>query len=167
MNRQNKEHGVALLFALGLLSLMSVLGVAFVANALTAQKTAVNLGARNQAQVVLDSAVNRIMMTIMALLRQDNATTDFSVIYSTNDGSERTKDSTKLNTYDQLNEEKKSKLDMFLTGLPKYDGSKSKSTWVYVRDNDGRIIARMAYQVLPTGTSSLSLDKPLSCRYNN
>ena len=68
MNRQNKEKGVALLFALGLLSLMSVLGVAFVANALTAQKIAVNLGARNQAQVVLDSAVNRIMITLMALL---------------------------------------------------------------------------------------------------
>ena len=166
MNRQNKEKGVALLFALGLLSLMSVLGVAFVANALTAQKIAVNLGARNQAQVVLDSAVNRIMITLMALLRQDNATTDFSVIYSTNDGTERTKDTTKLYTYDQLNEENKSKLDMFLTGLPKYDGSKSKSTWVYVRDNDGRIIARMAYQVLPTGTSSLSLDKVLKGIYN-
>ncbi|MBR1952318.1 MAG: hypothetical protein IKA32_07060, partial [Lentisphaeria bacterium] len=166
MNRQNKEKGVALLFALGLLSLMSVLGVAFVANALTAQKIAVNLGARNQAQVVLDSAVNRIMITLMALLRQDNATTDFSVIYSTNDGTERTKDSDKLNTYDQLNIENKSKLDMFLTGLPKYDGSKSKSTWVYVRDNEGGIIARMAYQVLPTGMSSLSLDKVLKGVYN-
>ena len=70
-NFNKHENGVALLFALGLLSLMSVLGVAFVANSLTAQKTAVNLGARNQAQIVLDSAVNRIMITLMALLRQD------------------------------------------------------------------------------------------------
>jgi type II secretory pathway component PulK len=103
-NLNKHENGVALLFALGLLSLMSVLGVAFVANSLTAQKTAVNLGARNQAQIVLDSAVNRIMITLMALLRQDQTTTDFSVIYSTNDGNARTADADKLNTYDQLSD---------------------------------------------------------------
>ena len=165
MNKKH-ENGVALLFALGLLSLMSVLGVAFVANSLTAQKTAVNIGAKNQGQILLDSAINRVMITLMALLRQDRNTTDFSVIYSTNDGAARTNDAAKLNTYDQLSDPKNSKLNMTVQGLAKYDGSKSKATWLYVRDNTGRPVGRMAYQVLPTGTSSLSLDRVLKGIYN-
>ena len=77
------ENGVALIFALGLLTLLSVLGVAFVTNSLTAQKIAVNVGARNQARILMDSAINRVMITLMGVFSQSpGGTGDFSCIYS-------------------------------------------------------------------------------------
>ena len=154
------ENGVALLFALGLLSLMSILGIAFVANSLTAQKTAVNIGARNQSQLLMDSAINRILASVMIVLRQDGATTSYDAIYSTANGSPRSPSSA-LNSTDQLTDQQSSLLNVFIPGQPRYDGSKSKATWLYLRDDTGKITGRMAYQVLPTGTSGISLDHVL------
>jgi len=162
----SNERGVALIFALGLLTLLSVLGVAFVTNSLTAQKIAANVGARNEAQQLMDSAVNRIMISLMAVLRQDKNATDYSVIYSSNDGSQRDAGTETDKAKDQLDDAEKSKLNVFVVGQPKYDGSKSPSTWLYIRDNGGNIVGRMAYQVLPTGTSSMSLDQVLKGIYN-
>ncbi|MBQ7207166.1 MAG: hypothetical protein IJS01_05145 [Lentisphaeria bacterium] len=159
------ENGVALIFALGLLTLLSVLGVAFVTNSLNAQKVAANIGARDEAQQLLDSAVNRVMISLMTVLRQDKNVSDYSIIYSTNDGNPRTP-TTALETRDQLDDAQSSKLNVVLPGQPKYDGSKSQAGWVYLRDADGNITGRMAYQVLPTGTSSMSLDQVLKGIYN-
>ena len=169
------ENGVALIFALGLLTLLSVLGVAFVTNSLTAQKIAVNVGARNQARILMDSAINRVMITLMGVFSQSpGGTGDFSCIYSAPGGKAKGGEGT---TWDQLddysgeapkNELEDSKLSVVVTaGLPKYDGSKSKASWVYVHDADGYVIGRMAYQVLPTGLSSMSLDQVLLGVYNH
>ena len=159
------ENGVALIFALGLLTLLSVLGVAFVTNSLTAQKIAANVGAVNDARILMDSAVNRVMISLMTVLRQDKSASDYSIIYSTNDGNPRSP-SGALETRDQLDDADNSKLNVFLTGQPRYDGSKSKAAWVYLRDDAGNVVGRMAYQVLPTGTSSMSLDQVLKGVYN-
>ncbi|MBQ9501801.1 MAG: hypothetical protein IJU70_06570 [Lentisphaeria bacterium] len=157
------ESGVALIFALGLLTLLSVLGVAFVTNSLTAQKIAANVGSRDEARLLMDSAVNRVMISLMAVLRQDKSTSDYSIIYSTNDINGR---GAAFRTRDQLDDVDNSKLNITVPGQPKYDGSKSKASWVYIRDNAGNITGRMAYQVLPTGTSSMSLDQVLKGIYN-
>ena len=171
------EHGVALIFALGLLALMSVLGVAFVTNSLTAQKTAVNIGAKNQAQILMDSAVNRIMISLMGIMQQaPGGANDYSTIYSTAVAGSKGKGDTNT-TWDQLDEYNgDSPKDELTTsklsassgaGLPEYDGSKSKANWVYIKDKDGYIIGRMAYQVLPVGRSSMSLDQVLLGIYNH
>ena len=67
---KNKERGVALLFALGLLSMLLILGLAFVGNAIVAQKVAVNNSSRTQARMLAVSAVNRAAASIMLYQHQ-------------------------------------------------------------------------------------------------
>ncbi|MBR7103822.1 MAG: hypothetical protein IKC65_02665 [Lentisphaeria bacterium] len=167
MTARKHENGVALLFALGLLSLMAILGTAFVTNSLMTQKTAANLGARAQAQVYFDSAVNRILISMMAALAQDGGPADFANIYSTdNDGKGRF-ENVQLNKADQLTDEATSKMNAFVPKQPEHKGSKMKAAWSYIRDNTGKIVARMAYQVLPASVSSISLDRVLLGIYNH
>ena len=180
--QKNKEGGVALLFALGLLSLMSVLGVAFVANSLTAQKTATNINMRNQAKILLDSAVNRIMISVMAVLYQRQSAADLSDIYSSSNGYVRGGDSSNPeghkdsngniipkydNTQDLLNDPS-SGMRLVVPGHSVFQMSKSPASWVYVRDAENKVIGRMAYQVLTadSSTSSMSLNQVLLGVYN-
>lgn len=175
----NNERGVALLFALGILSLMSVLGVAFVANSLTAQKTAVNINSRNHAKILLDTAVNRVMISCMAVLRQKQSAADLEKIYSSSKEYGAARGSAKDaqgniipdaydNTQDLLNDPS-SGMRVAVPGHPVFKMSKSPATWVYVRDKDDKVIGRMAYQVLTqsTGKSSMSLDQVLLGIYNH
>ena len=61
----NIESGVALLFALGLLSLLLVIGLGFFTNITIARKIAVNSNNRSQAKILAQSALNRALMNIM------------------------------------------------------------------------------------------------------
>ena len=173
--KTNNENGVALLFALGLLSLMSVLGVAFVANALTAQKTAVNINSRNQAKLLLDSAVNRLLISSMAVMYQQQSASALSNIYSTPDGFPRPGTNNKGDatpkydsTQDLLNDPT-SGMRLVVPGHPVVKMSNSKASWVYVRNAENQVVGRMAYQVLAqdTGQSSMSLNKVLLGMYNH
>ena len=65
MKKRVEERGVALLFALGMLTLLLVTGMAFVANALSARKVAANNSARTQARMFAQSALNRVVASIM------------------------------------------------------------------------------------------------------
>ena len=62
---KNNESGVALLFALGILSLLLILGLAFASNALLSQKVAANNSNRSQAKLLAQSAISRIATAIM------------------------------------------------------------------------------------------------------
>ena len=163
--KDTRERGVALLFALGLLALMSVLGVAFVTNALNAQKTAVNIGARNQSRILLDSAINRIMIGITAALHQ-RVNADLSKVYSSGDGTIRGEANPDDAKQDLLNDEA-GRMKIFIPGQNMYKMSDSKSTWVYVRDAENKVIGRMAYQVLPQGKTSIGLNDVLLGIYNH
>lgn len=163
--KDTRERGVALLFALGLLALMSVLGVAFVTNALNAQKTAVNIGSRNQARLLLDSAINRVMIGITAALHQ-RVNADLSQVYSSGDGSDRGGKNDDDSRQDLLNDEE-GRMRIFIPGQNMYKMSDSKSTWVYVRDAEDKVIGRMAYQVLPQGKTTISLNDVLLGVYNH
>ena len=163
--KDTRERGVALLFALGLLALMSVLGVAFVTNALNAQKTAVNIGARNQSRILLDSAINRVMIGITAALHQ-RVNADLSKVYSSGDGTIRGEANPDDAKQDLLNDEA-SRMKIFIPGQNMYKMSDSKSTWVYVRDAENKVIGRMAYQVLPQGKTSIGLNDVLLGIYNH
>ena len=52
MNKLKKQRGVALLFALGILSLILVTGLAFLGNALISQKIAFNSQESNAARLL-------------------------------------------------------------------------------------------------------------------
>ena len=65
MMNKNKQRGAALLFALGMLTILLLTGMAFVANALTAQKVAANNSARSQARIFAQSALSRVLASLM------------------------------------------------------------------------------------------------------
>ena len=65
MKSFRNQQGVALLFALGMLTILLVTGMAFVANALTAQKVAANNSARTQSRMFAQSAISRVLASIM------------------------------------------------------------------------------------------------------
>ena len=62
---KRNQRGVALLFALGVLSLLLIMGLAFVANSLLAQKIASNNSSRSQAKMLAQSAISRMAISLM------------------------------------------------------------------------------------------------------
>ena len=162
MNSSEKQRGVALLFALGILSLILVMGVAFLGNALISQKIAVNNErsdfSRSLARSAADRALAHLMMfhlvqskyALWDAYKKDDAYT----VYSRKTGSGNdmlTGDDSKLNVETKLNK-------------PWYKGSDNGSvTWIYVHEDGTEsngaggsgitspIIGRFAYQVLPAG----------------
>lgn len=163
---QNKRHGVALLFALGILSLLLILGLAFVSNALLARKVAFNNSTRSQAKMLAQSAINRVAISLMLYQYQAEHQTDlskqfwpteFTAIYSYDKVKTLNSDSGET-TNDQLTGDN-SKLNYLNNDLD-YKGSNSKAVWTYFYDSgdksdtDRKIIGRVAYQVLPSTSSS-------------
>ena len=69
----NRQRGVALLLSLGVLSLLLVSGIAFVAGALHSQRAAAAYRFRTQAQLLGKSSVNRVMMLMRYYLQQGDA----------------------------------------------------------------------------------------------
>lgn len=66
----NNESGMALIFAIGLLALLLMIGMAFVGNAVNYRKVAENNSARTQSRMFALSAVNRAMVSLMAYSHQ-------------------------------------------------------------------------------------------------
>ena len=167
---KNNESGVALLFALGILSLLLVLGLAFASNALLAQKVAHNNSSRSQAKQLALSAVNRIAISIMHLQSKLPSSTileDYSDIYSSGmDG----KDEDNKSYADGLFSKEDSLLTPPATASPDKpdDSTYQKPRWTFIFDKPkgvtGRkIIGRIAYQqvVSSKGLSKITLDNVL------
>lgn len=167
---KNNESGVALLFALGILSLLLVLGLAFASNALLAQKVAHNNSSRSQAKQLALSAVNRIAISIMYLQSKLPSSTileDYSDIYSSGmDG----KDEDNKSYADGLFSKEDSLLTPPATASPDKpdDSTYQKPRWTFIFDKPkgvtGRkIIGRIAYQqvVSSKGLSKITLDNVL------
>ena len=73
---RRRQRGVALLLALGALSLMLVTGMAFLANSLVARQAAVNYRGRAQAKYIARSAMARLMLRLKYDLKNANAPWD-------------------------------------------------------------------------------------------
>lgn len=166
----NNESGVALLFALGILSLLLILGLAFASNALLAQKVASNNSNRSQAKLLAQSAISRIATAVMYYQYQAAnwspaiIPVDYSDIYS--DG----KDTAGLRFADGLF----SKNDSLLTPPSSASTDKlnieslEKPKWAFIfdkseTDSSRKIIGRIAYQQVrgTNGTSKILLDSVL------
>ena len=179
-----RQKGVALLFALGILSLILVMGVAFLGNALISQKIAFNSQEANSAKLVARNAVDRALahLTLFNLTQaRDHATyyaSDASSVFSRTNGTALTVNGTSQTagsnaaaiSHDMLSSV--GNYDSKLTvekkyGTPWYDGASSAAKWIYVHKNGvesngypdplntaNPIVARYAYQVLPQTSKS-------------
>ena len=75
--RYNSESGTALVFALGLLALLLLIGLAFVGNSINYRKVAENNSARSQSRMFALSSVSRAAMSLMIYSHQfTKASTD-------------------------------------------------------------------------------------------
>ncbi len=166
----NNESGVALLFALGILSLLLILGLAFASNALLAQKVAANNSNRSQAKLLAQSAISRIAIAVMYY--QSQATThspvvipiDYSDVYSYGqDRDNRVFADGLFSTNDSLLTPPSS----VTTDTPT-STTYEKPKWAFVfdkpeSDSDRKIIGRIAYQQVKgsSGMSKISLNNVL------
>lgn len=171
----SNRRGVALLFALGILSLLLVLGLAFVTNAVVAQKAAFNNSSRSQAKLLAQSAISQIQTAVMEYQLEienirgttgstnDNILiTDLATIVSFN---------TSANADDQLssklpppkpirynNQTEEDHYRDLETGAGASVDSLRAPKWVYVDNgqtgNNRRLIGRFAYRVLPPNSST-------------
>ena len=178
MKNRQCERGVALLFALGVLSLMLVTGLAFLGNSLISQKIAVNNSESNFARQLARSAAERAMaqLAMFSLLQSayhdEAGAYDASSIYSSLRFSEQA-NSTDAGTRNDGLSAKMQIPDVGSNASFTGYGEQSKAKWLYVYDNGEisddastaltgtpkpKIIGRYAYQVLPqTSRSRLSL----------
>lgn len=164
------ESGVALLFALGILSLLLILGLAFASNALLAQKVARNNSNRSQAKLLAQSAISRIATAIMYYQFQAAnwspaiIPVDYSDIYSYG------KDKGNKVFADGLF----SKDDSLLTPPSSVSTEQpttetfQKPKWAFIFDKpeseaDRKIVGRIAYQQVPgaNGASKITMDSVL------
>lgn len=178
MSRHRKQRGVALIFALGILSLILVMGMAFLGNALISQKIAINsretASARLTARSALDRAMTQLVLfnlTQCGQLASSYLSPEVSSVFSRiGTGAAAPLGDVQGDTKDQL-AGNDSKLNVGPSDMRLYPGKRSRARWIYVHQNgtetDGMqtgqpaIIARYAYQVLPpiardTGTFSLN-----------
>ena len=184
MSKNRNQKGVALLFALGILSLILVTGLAFLGNSLISQKIAFNLQEANAAKVLARSAADRAIaqLAMFNLLQAGYHAryyaSDASSVFSRIDDAVsapagaaaiQTKDNADQSvTQDQLAGDKsKLNVEVFRQGgssYPWYAGKNSRAKWIYVHQNGVEsngytsntepIIGRYAYQVLPQTSNS-------------
>ena len=175
MKNFRNQQGVALLFALGMLTILLVTGMAFVANALTAQKVAANNSARTQARMFAQSAISRVLASIMLYQQRifkasgNSAFPEkFDYVYSY----EEVAGETEPKTYkDGLSTDGSQKSLLYLPNSivaenvakefnKKLEGE-WKGSWVFFydkasNDTDKEIIGRAAWQVLSNAPQILA-----------
>ncbi len=173
------ESGVALLFALGILSLLLVLGLAFASNALLAQKVAYNNSSRSQAKLLAQSAISRIAIAMMYYQYQADAKgiipVNYSAIYS--DGADGIKENGNVfadglySTDDSLLTPPTSSVS---ASFEANSNTYKLPKWAFVFDkpkgkDDRKIIGRIAYQQViddEKGISKIDLDNVLHGIYS-
>lgn len=167
---KNNESGVALLFALGILSLLLVLGLAFASNALLAQKVAANNSNRSQAKLLAQSAISRIAIAVMYYQYQAANRSpvvipiDYSDVYSYGqDKDNKVYADGLFSTSDSLLTPPSS-----VTTDQPTSTTYQKPKWAFVfdkpeSDSDRKIIGRIAYQQVQgsSGKSKITLDNVL------
>ncbi len=152
------DRGVALLFALGILSALMLLGIAFMGSSLFSRRIAENRSNGNEARLLARSTANLVAGAVMmyeANINNDYPPHDFSAVFSRVQSSDDAEGvyCELLRGYQRIS----STSDAGLTDYSRldvgvrapYHGAHSLAQWAYVHDNDGNIIGRYAYQVLP------------------
>ncbi len=160
---KSPQRGVALLFALGILSVLMILGLAFVSNALIAQKISVNNSYRSQADVLAESAINRVLastkiyseyalfgsyqgLAAESLTSRGQADTLFNPAIAKTVG---TKFGNLADIAKVLGNVKNSGGFVYVNDTTFTSVGMPDPQWRLVFDSNGRVIGRYAYAVLP------------------
>lgn len=140
-----KEKGIALLFTLGMLSLLLVLALSFASNSKIENKISSNMDTRTSANYLAQSAVNRAL----GLLYKVYGSTGTNVIKFEDiiswDSTVNTWDFLYLLNTTQNGQVVYNKIDV------NYVSATTKPNWLYIREGTGtsdKIIGRMAYVVI-------------------
>ncbi len=142
----SSERGIALVFTLGILGLLIIVGLAFSSGAITERKAAYNNDARSLARILAQSGLNR---AVAAFMYYSSVSDSYDTLYSHDETSDN------KNTYDYLFKMSTS-LDGFKFEFPNTD---TGIQWQYVMNGltgstDStcpKIIGRFAYVVIPGG----------------
>ena len=142
LKSKKKEDGIALLFTLGILSLLLVMALAFAANSIVEQKTASNTNKREQARMLAQSAVNRTLAGMTLVAQNMGIYGSFENIKSY-DATDKIHDwLCKLST-------KIDGVSVYEFPVDEYDPNLPEAMhWQFAKDSSGRIIGRFAYIVL-------------------
>ncbi|MCQ2352174.1 MAG: pilus assembly PilX N-terminal domain-containing protein [Victivallaceae bacterium] len=151
-----RDRGVALLFALGILSALMLLGIAFMGSSLFSRRIAENRSNATEAMILARSTANLVIGAVDAFHQAYGSSgkfpLDYRSIFSVGDPGGHSPDHDKygefLRRYIRGGRSDYSRLDVY--SLLPYHGGDSSAQWVYVRNRDGEITGRYAYQVLPT-----------------
>lgn len=135
--KNNSESGVALIFAIGLLALLLLVGLAFVGNSINYRKVAENNSSRSQARMLALSAASRAASSLQIYSHQ----------FIKNDSS---------------HEPPKSFDHIF--SFARYDADGAVSSGGAYEYNDG-LVGDYSLMLLPTGSSVLSSQRALA--FNN
>lgn len=145
------QRGVALIFTLGILGLLTVMALGFASTAMLNQKIASNSAGASSARMLAQIGVQRAL-TAVALYTADaaNNAVGFSDIFSREYGSGKTGNQ---NTCDFIWKLTTKINDIPLYELPVDYDNKSGVTWQYVTDpsdtTNNTLIGRYAYVVVP------------------
>ena len=160
---KNRQRGVALLLSLGVLSLLLVSGIAFVAGALQSQRSAAAYRFRTQAQLLGKSSVNRVMMLMRYYLEVGDAEGIGDLRSSINDEAfSDVSDVPAAGRNDQLAAGAGSLLTASVDNSVR---NAPAAQWEYLwdaygadgkRTADAHILGRFAYWVLPAGSVNFS-----------
>ena len=141
------EKGIALLFTLGILSLLLVMVLSFASNSILERKAAFNNNNRTQARLIAKSALNRAIMAVEYYLNDANASDYPNNIAFNNIVSRRT--GSDIDGLDKLS----TTVDSY--AIFEYNSSDApirQVTWQYLDDgatSNPRYIGRFAYVVIP------------------
>ena len=141
---QNSEKGIAIVFALGFISLLFLLAIGFLTSSIIQKDIGQNNNNLTTTRLLAEAGLQR---TIAAMkLNSLDAAKDFSNVYThEGDGSKA--------YYEDLKELLPTTVnDITYYSWPNnYNPSSDDSvTWQYIKDEDGKILYRFAYVTLPT-----------------
>lgn len=140
LNSKQKQHGIALIFALAMLSLLLIMAIGFATSAIFEQKAAYNSANTTSARLLCQTAASRVLYLLYQQISLYGETLDYS--------------------YDNwtVNKGDVDMLDHLTTNIantPIYTYNTSQPvTWEYIKINDGttdRLLGRFAYVVIPIG----------------
>ncbi len=142
----NSEKGIAIIFALGLVSLLFVLALGFFTSSIIQKEIGNNNNNLTSTRLLAESGLQRAIASMK--LNSINAEKDFSNVY-THEG-----DGSKV-YYEDLSELLPTTMNniTYYSWPSDYDSSNNNSvTWQYIKDetNNNRLLYRFAYVTLPT-----------------
>jgi hypothetical protein len=151
---RKNEKGIALLFTLGILSVLLVIALAFATSSITERKAAANNAELTSARLLAESAIQRAIAALRYYDASDPTAAPDVMFSQCPSGADTffTQNDKTFDTLWRLATEENN--ITYYTWPPSYLNNDNAMHWVYIHDSsdpDNRIIGRMAYYVKASG----------------